>query len=159
MAMLGPNLGLTDLAQVMEINELCNRLGMDTISSGALIAYLMDGFESVDLKASQFDFSIDVGETDKAMELIRMIANRTGDLGNLLADGIDACRRVGCGARHRVAFHRAVGTQPHGRAGDDAVVLHLHGHVSGRHGHADHCDRFPADRALAAEPLLRALEL
>jgi aldehyde:ferredoxin oxidoreductase len=33
----------------MEINECAIGLGMDTISTGALISYLMDGFEVDDL--------------------------------------------------------------------------------------------------------------
>ncbi len=46
----------------------------------------------------------------------------------------------GLGAVHAIKslFIERWGLSPFGNPGDDAVVLHSDGHVSGRHGHADH---------------------
>ena len=140
MAMLGPNLGLNDLAQTMEANELCNRLGLDTISTGALISYLMDGFENGDLDEKQLGLSIRFGEGDKVHELIRMMAHREGKLGNLLADGIDACHAVlGAKTGRHSRFAGGIGLPAHmPRAKPGIGFGYLHGPNPGDHMKAEH---------------------
>ncbi|MGD8241362.1 MAG: aldehyde ferredoxin oxidoreductase C-terminal domain-containing protein [Desulfobacterales bacterium] len=140
MAMLGPNLGLSDLNQMMAASELCNRLGLDTISTGALIAYVMDGFAHGDLDENELGFGIRFGEGDKVGELIRMIALRKGKLGRLLADGIAACQEA-LGpdtARHR-RFARGIGLPAHlPRAKPGIGFGYLHGPNPGDHMKAEH---------------------
>ena len=43
---LGSNCGIGDLRAVAKANELCNRYGLDTISTGASIAFAMECFEA-----------------------------------------------------------------------------------------------------------------
>lgn len=140
MAMLGPNLGLKDLSQIMELNELCNRLGLDTISTGALLSYLMDGFENGDLDEKEIGFSIRFGEGDKVGELIRMMAHREGNIGNLLADGIDACRRVlGAKTDRHLRFTGGMGIPAHmPRVKPGIGFGYLHGPNPGDHMKAEH---------------------
>ncbi len=89
-AMLGPNIGLEgDLETCLEACELCNRMGLDTISTGNIIAWLMNCFESGVLDQEKEGYSIRFGDGQKVLELIKNIAFRENDLGNLLADGID----------------------------------------------------------------------
>jgi aldehyde:ferredoxin oxidoreductase len=40
--LLGPNLGIFDTDQITEFNDICGRMGMDTISSGATLGYIME---------------------------------------------------------------------------------------------------------------------
>lgn len=40
--LLGPNLGIFDTDQITEFNDICGRMGMDTISSGATLSYIME---------------------------------------------------------------------------------------------------------------------
>jgi aldehyde:ferredoxin oxidoreductase len=140
MALLGPNLGLKDLTPAMEANELCNLLGMDTISTGALIAFVMDGFENGDLDANDLGFSIRFGEGDKIGELIHMIAQREGKLGNLLADGVRACRRtLGQGVERHLRFARGMGLPAHlPRVKPGIGFGYLHGPNPGDHMKAEH---------------------
>ena len=42
MALLGTNLGVFDPEQIFEWNRICNTLGMDTISAGGTLAWLME---------------------------------------------------------------------------------------------------------------------
>lgn len=140
MALLGPNLGITDLSQAMEFSESCNLLGMDTISTGALISYLMDGFANGDLDEAKLGFAIRFGEGDKVRDLIRMIACREGKIGSLLADGIDACRRVLGPAtdRHR-RFAKGMGLPAHlPRVKPGIGFGYLHGPNPGDHMKAEH---------------------
>jgi aldehyde:ferredoxin oxidoreductase len=43
LAMLGSNLGIGSSLDVMDGNDACNRLGMDTISSGAALSFVCEG--------------------------------------------------------------------------------------------------------------------
>lgn len=140
MAMLGANLGLTDLSQTMAANELCNRLGLDTISTGSLIAYLMDAFENGDLDADAVGFSIRFGEADKVMTLIRMMAHREGRLGGLLADGIEACcQALGDATRRHGRFAGGVGIPAHmPRVKPGIGFGYFHGPNPGDHMKAEH---------------------
>lgn len=140
MAMLGPNLGLKDLNQIMEANEMCNRLGVDTISTGALISYLMDAFENGDLAEERFGFSVRFGEVDKVYALIRMMAHREGELGNLLADGVRACRSaLGAQADRHLRFAGGLGLPAHmPRAKPGIGFGYLHGPNPGDHMKAEH---------------------
>lgn len=95
-AAFGPLLENRDLAAVVKANELCNRLGLDTISAGATIAFAMECREHGLLSAEN------VGEPDLAwgdmkgvLELLPKIAFRAG-LGDLLAEGsVRAAARLG----------------------------------------------------------------
>lgn len=44
-ALLGANLLIADLEAVQKANELCNRYGLDTISTGAVIAFAFEAYE------------------------------------------------------------------------------------------------------------------
>ncbi|MFB6156623.1 MAG: aldehyde ferredoxin oxidoreductase family protein [Haloferacaceae archaeon] len=71
----GSNLCVGDVVSVMKSNELCDELGLDTISAGVAIgAYL----ESEDR----------FGDSELIHELIRKIARREA-VGDLLAEGVD----------------------------------------------------------------------
>jgi aldehyde:ferredoxin oxidoreductase len=73
----GSNPGVDDIVDVMKSNELCDTLGMDTISAGNVVsAYL----------AANDEF----GNADLVHELVEKIAYREGD-GDLLAEGVDRC--------------------------------------------------------------------
>jgi len=114
-AMLGANIGLEgDLETCMEACELCNRLGLDTISTGNMIAWLMDCFESGVLDQEKEGYSIRFGDGQKVLELIRNITFRENDLGNLLADGIgQAIDKLGSQTMPYSRFVNGVGLPAH----------------------------------------------
>jgi aldehyde:ferredoxin oxidoreductase len=140
MALLGPNLGITDLSQAMAFSESCNLLGMDTISTGALISYLMDGFANGDLDEDKLGFAIRFGEGAKVRDLIRMIAYREGKIGNLLADGVEECRRVlGPATDRHLRFAKGMGLPAHlPRVKPGIGFGYLHGPNPGDHMKAEH---------------------
>ncbi|WP_135805854.1 aldehyde ferredoxin oxidoreductase family protein [Halorussus marinus] len=71
----GSNAGIDDIVDVMKSNELCDRYGLDTISTGNTVsAYL----------ASEDEF----GDEELILDLVEKIANREG-VGDTLAEGID----------------------------------------------------------------------
>ncbi|MCF6462178.1 aldehyde ferredoxin oxidoreductase family protein [Clostridium sp. Cult1] len=86
-AALGSYCGITNLETVALGNQLCNMYGLDTISTGATIAFAMECFEQGILDKSQTDgLELSFGN-DKIMPIIiEKIAKREG-IGNILAEG------------------------------------------------------------------------
>lgn len=79
---LGPLCGIGDRAPILEAARLCDRLGIDTISAGASIAFAMECAERGLLAAPGLRF----GNADALLTLLGQIARREG-LGDLLAEG------------------------------------------------------------------------
>lgn len=73
----GSNCAIDDIVDVMQSNELCDELGLDTISCGNTIAAYL---------ASQDEF----GNAELIHELVEKIAHRE-DIGDTLAEGINRC--------------------------------------------------------------------
>ena len=71
-----------DIKEIAYLNDLCDRLGMDTITAGNVTAFAIAA-----RKKGKIDFAIDYGEVDRIAELLRMIAYRQG-IGDLLAEGV-----------------------------------------------------------------------
>jgi aldehyde:ferredoxin oxidoreductase len=71
-----------DMAEIVYLNDICDRLGMDTITAGNLCALIIEA------KAQgRLDYDIEYGEVDKIADLLEKIAARE-DIGDILADGI-----------------------------------------------------------------------
>ena len=73
----GSNQGVGDIVDVMKANELCDSLGMDTISAGVTVAAYL---------ASEDEF----GNAALAQEITEQIAYREG-IGDTLAEGVARC--------------------------------------------------------------------
>jgi aldehyde:ferredoxin oxidoreductase len=67
---------------VLRIHEECNRLGMDTISAGNLVALAMVAAEEGKADAPA------KGDTEAIMRLLNEMAERSSELGDLLSQGI-----------------------------------------------------------------------
>jgi aldehyde:ferredoxin oxidoreductase len=92
--LLGPNLEIFDFPQVAALNYQCDDYGIDTMSAGGVLGFYAD---AIDQGAVQGDFRF--GDAVKAQELLRRIALREGELGNLLAEGsLRAARAFGKGS-------------------------------------------------------------
>jgi aldehyde:ferredoxin oxidoreductase len=89
-ALLGSNCGIDDITALMKTNELCDELGMDTISTGAVIGLAMDLTEK-----GIADFGVRFGDVDSYAKLPTLIANKEG-VGAELAMGVRAlCKKYG----------------------------------------------------------------
>jgi len=89
MALLGSNCGIGDLDDIFRANYLCNELGMDTISAGAIVSCAMELFERGYLPERDIGFPLGFGNVAAMFQLMRQTALREG-FGNLLADGGNA---------------------------------------------------------------------
>jgi len=73
---------IKEMEEVAYLNDLCDRLGIDTITAGNLCGLVMEAHEQ-----GRLDYEIDYGNVDQTIELIEKIGSRTG-IGDVLADGI-----------------------------------------------------------------------
>ncbi len=79
---LGSRVGVRDLEKIIYANYLCNDLGLDTISAGTSIAFLMEASQN-----GLIEEKLPWGDGDLVIELLRKTAFREG-LGDFLADGV-----------------------------------------------------------------------
>lgn len=89
-----------DLKGIAKANELCNRLGVDTMSTGGIIAFANECWEKGLIgKADTDGLELGFGRVDVIIELIRRIAHGEGAFARLLGLGVrEAARRIGGGA-------------------------------------------------------------
>ena len=102
-AMLGSNCGIGSMDEIIKLNKLCDDLGLDTISTGNVVAFAMECYER-GLLNNYPDVKLSFGDFNAAAELIKDIAYRRG-LGALLADGVaEASKKIG-GEAEAFAMH------------------------------------------------------
>jgi len=86
-AMLGSNCLIDDMEGISQANELCNRYGLDTITTGSVVAFAMEAFEKGILtEVDTNGVRINWGDTEVLLQLIELIAKRKG-VGDILAEG------------------------------------------------------------------------
>jgi len=83
------------LELVSKMNDLCNRLGLDTISTGNVIAFSMECYEKgITDKEGLGGIELDWGSHDM-VKLVEMISKREG-FGDILAEGVRiAAEKIG----------------------------------------------------------------
>ncbi len=97
--MLGSNIMLGDLRKVACLNKLCDKLGVDTISMGSSIAFLMEASEK-----KLIPEKIEWGDFEAAKQLIMDTAYRRG-VGALAAEGVMRMSRYLRGGSDVWAMH------------------------------------------------------
>lgn len=78
---------VTDMAEIAYLNDLCDRLGLDTITAGNLCAFVMEAAAQ-----GRLGYKIEYGDVNGIATLIQDIAARNG-IGEILADGIISAAR------------------------------------------------------------------
>jgi aldehyde:ferredoxin oxidoreductase len=87
LAAFGPNLLIDDLKAICKAHEICNRYGIDTISTGATVAFAMECFENGLLSEAEVDgLQLDFGNAEAMLALVEKIAKQDG-IGEVLARG------------------------------------------------------------------------
>ncbi|MCG8339161.1 MAG: aldehyde ferredoxin oxidoreductase family protein [Proteobacteria bacterium] len=102
---LGSMCGIDNLPAVARGNQLCNLLGLDTISTASVIAFAFECFENgIISDKDTCGRTLNWGDADAMIWLIEEIANRRG-IGEILALGVKkAAEKIGNGAE-KYAFH------------------------------------------------------
>jgi len=77
-----------EIEEIVYLNDICDRLGMDTISSGNLCSFAIEASEM-----GRIQEKIGWGDTDKIAELLQNIAMRKG-IGEILSEGIRNAAKI-----------------------------------------------------------------
>ena len=113
-AMFGSNSLNDDLDAVIKCNDICNRMGLDTISTGGVIAFAIECYENGIITKDDTDgLEMTWGNHKSIVAMTEKLANREG-FGDILADGV------------RVAAER-IGK------GSEAYAMHMRGQEFGAH--------------------------
>ncbi len=98
-ASFGSGCGLLDPEPVFVANALCNDLGLDTISTGAVIQWAMESVQRGALTREDCDgIDLRFGNGDAVIEMVKKIGYRQG-FGDLLANGVaHAAKQIGQGS-------------------------------------------------------------
>ncbi|MFQ6100993.1 MAG: aldehyde ferredoxin oxidoreductase family protein [Anaerolineae bacterium] len=94
-----------DLAEILYLNDICDRLGLDTITAGNVAGFAIEAS-----RLGALNLKLDYGDVDGMVELLHQIANREG-VGQVLSQGVRAAsRKLGLG---ELAIH-VKGLEPSG---------------------------------------------
>ncbi|WNZ28270.1 MAG: aldehyde ferredoxin oxidoreductase family protein [Candidatus Bathyarchaeota archaeon] len=97
---VGPLCGVDRLDAIIEAIRLCDNYGLDVISAGASVAFVMDLYESKIITDKETEgLNLDFGNHEALLEVIKRIGVREGWLGEVLSDGTKlAAEKIGKGS-------------------------------------------------------------
>jgi aldehyde:ferredoxin oxidoreductase len=78
---------INSLEEIVYLNDLCDRLGMDTITTGNLVAFTMEASQR-----GAIDFKLNYGDAQAVAKLVQAIARKEG-FAAILAEGIKSASR------------------------------------------------------------------
>jgi len=116
---LGARCGLTDMGAILKAHDNMNRLGLDTISTPAIISFAMECYQrGIISQGDTGGLELKWGDTGIVLELIDQIAYVKG-LGKILGQGVKKCALALGGDAEKYALHvkglETVATDPRGQ--------------------------------------------
>jgi aldehyde:ferredoxin oxidoreductase len=143
---LGSNCGITDVKAVIKAAQLCDEYGLDTISAGVTISFVMECVEKgiLDKDILGIDVDANFGMTDAVLRSLDMITNRDG-FGDLMAEGVKRlAEKIGADAQdiavHSKGEELAVQDPRGGKVG--AAIGYAVSHNGGDHINMEHDFQF-----------------
>ena len=97
-ALLGANLGLSSISDVVRANYAADELGLDTISAGSVIAFVLEAYRRGLVSKRQLGFEPKFGDLKSVLKFLTMTAQRKG-FGDAMAGGVKTlAERIGKGS-------------------------------------------------------------
>jgi len=94
LGLLGANLGIEDTANVIELSNVCNELGLDISSSGTILSWVFELFEKGIINKKMTEEKLSFGDFELAKRLLYKISRREG-FGDILAESTRNVERFG----------------------------------------------------------------
>jgi len=101
---MGSMLDNADLLSIIDANAMCDEVGIDTISFGVTLAFLMECMERDIVSPQDMDMEIAFGSTSGLAELVRRTGYREGAAGELLALGSERLAQRFGGDAHKFLY-------------------------------------------------------
>lgn len=104
-AMIGANLEIGDVKAVTYLTNLCDSLGLDSMSTGGAVGFALEAVEKGYIQDADFIEHLQFGNPQGVEYLIKAIAKREGYWGELMADGVkEAAKKLGSNSEE-IAVH------------------------------------------------------
>lgn len=103
-ALMGGNLLIENIEEVAYVNYVADELGIDTISGGSVVAFILECLEKGLLSPDEVGRDVGWGDADGVAWLLERIAHREG-IGELVAGGVKAAAAKIGGDSHKFAMH------------------------------------------------------
>lgn len=98
--LLGSNLELGDIKAVTYLTALCDKLGIDSISTGGVLGFALEAAEKGLIDKEKLPTGVAFGNATSIAELIKRIVNRSDELADILAEGVkSAAEKLGNGTK------------------------------------------------------------
>jgi len=112
--MMGTNCLIDDPKAVAKANEMANKLGIDTISAGAMVGFAMECFERGWITTQDTDgLEIKWGDPKTLIRLVEQIGKKER-FGSIFCEGtLEAARKIGKGASEIVAHCKGLDLPAH----------------------------------------------
>ena len=110
-ALMGANLDIADIRAVAHLVKLCDRFGMDSMSTGSVIGFAMEAFEKglLDQFPLPEGIALNFGNVGGAEYLIHAMAFQQDALGRLMSKGVKkAAKALGGGSTGFCHAHQRV---------------------------------------------------
>jgi aldehyde:ferredoxin oxidoreductase len=105
LSVFGSNLLNDDLTSIVQMNDLCNRYGIDTISLGATLAFAIEACEEGLIQKKDLNgIDLSWGNKDAFIAIIHQVA-RNEQLGKLIGQGVRALSNQLGGNSQEYAIH------------------------------------------------------
>lgn len=114
---LGAELGLDEFDAVKELGQACDRLGIDVISAGNVIAWAV-----LAANEGHIDRNLKFGDHDALQSLLSTIATRETTLGDVLADGVNQAATE-YGGKTLIPTIKAMDSPPYDPRGSISMAL------------------------------------
>lgn len=123
--LLGGSCDINDAEFVAYSNYLCDEFGLDAISTGNIIGFVMECFQKKLLTKEDVGLEAKFGDSSAQIKLIRKIAMREG-FGDLLAEGVmRAAQKIGKGAENFAVHIKGLETPAWPPRGSPGMALAL----------------------------------
>jgi aldehyde:ferredoxin oxidoreductase len=135
---LGSMLDNPDLASIVDMNEQCDRYGLDTVTMGATLSFAAECLEKGAVAAADLGGEVRFGDGRAAVGLVRAAAYREG-IGALLALGsAGMARRLGRGTDRFLYTAKGLEIPGHSARGVQSMAL---GYATATRGGSHHDTR------------------
>jgi aldehyde:ferredoxin oxidoreductase len=84
---------ISDVEAIAYLNDLCNKMGVDTISTGCTISFALDCYEHGVLTEEDIGFPLEWGNAEAIVKLTRLICEREG-IGKTLSLGSKKASKI-----------------------------------------------------------------
>jgi len=106
MEALGPRIGNDDIREIVYLNTMCNKYGMDTIEVGSIIAFAIDLYKKgIITDENTNNLNLNWGDSKIVEILLNQIAFKTTWLGKILSQGIKKASEIINNGAEKYAYH------------------------------------------------------